>query len=263
MWHKAWRISFTPTSQPSSTNPSYFAPPIHPPRVLLHRFLLCVDMVWVAYDVCLCVCVWHMANANRKRSSSPGLTILTQILRSTGHTAGGRTYAKNNDSAEQFGRGGHMYRCLLCRIEGSENVSCVQPPNRHVHICLDCSHEGHHFQSHHLHVQRTKTASCENDSLMSTHSSEHEHCWTHGSRMNSNFQVKKMNRRITLRKIGEEPQWHSLLGFRYLQSLKDGLLFAEIDTGLPVHRRWDFATCCVLPKTMHSGALFLWRSGIP
>ena len=56
-----------------------------------------------------------MANANRKRSSFPGLTIHTQILRSTGHTADGRAYAMNNDSAEQFGRGGHMYRCLLCR----------------------------------------------------------------------------------------------------------------------------------------------------
>ena len=40
-------------------------------------------------------------------------------------------------------------------------------------------------------------------------------------------------------------------------SLKDGLLFAEIDTGLPVHRHWDSATCCVLPMTMHSAALFL------
>ena len=56
----------------------------------------------------------------------------------------------------------------LTQIEGSENVSCVHRQNRHVFICLGCSHEGHHFQSHHLHVLRMKTASCEDDSLMST-----------------------------------------------------------------------------------------------
>ena len=226
MRHKACQISFTPTSQPSSTNPSFFAPPLHPPRVLLHRFLWCVDVVWVAYDVCLCVCVWHLANANRKRSSSPGLTILTQILRSTGHTAGGRAYAKNNDSAEQVGRGGHMYRCLLCRSPNDALDPDWRPWKCFMWTAVKqtCSYLLGLFAwrtslfSVKPFARPTHEGSLLWKRLVDVDYSEHEHCWTHGSRMNANFQVKNMNRRITLRRIGEEPQWHSLLGFRYLQS---------------------------------------------